>query len=260
MKVKLVLAGGGTRYPCYAGALRALEEEGIVPEEVIGTSAGAIIAAGIGAGMDSRELVALSKRLLPKNLLDRNLWPFGGKTSYFKGKKILKAFRDNFPATFEDCSKPVHIVTHNWSRGVNQVHSTGDLPLCVRASMSLPIFDMVKINGDYHEDGGYSGNFRVDYDRWSIDSDAPILGIRFAPRLRTRRAPPKTKLDRFTALLDDTLEANTFERIEDVSGKLTVIQIYTEFPTMNLYINAEDVEQMVFDGYLSTKQALKDLK
>lgn len=251
-KAKIILAGGGTRYPCYVGVFAALEEEGIEPAEIVGTSAGAIIAAGRGAGMDSKELSSLAKQVLPRKLLDRNFWPFGGTKSWFRGKKILAALRANLPSTFEECPIPVHIVTHNYSTGVNQVHSSGDLPLAVRASMSLPVFDMVQIGKDLHEDGGYSGNFRVDYTDWSTDIDAPLIGVRFYPVVKGRRPPPKNKIERFTALLNDTLEANTHERLEDVLD-LNVIEIYTEHPSLNLYMSEEDVEEMIMDGYLSTK-------
>ena len=51
-KVKLVLSGSGTRYPCFIGTIQRLLEEGYEIEEVCGTSGGAIIAAGFASWYD----------------------------------------------------------------------------------------------------------------------------------------------------------------------------------------------------------------
>jgi NTE family protein len=56
----LVLGGGGMRGLAHVGALRALEERGWEPAEVIGTSIGALIGAAWASGFTVREIEALS--------------------------------------------------------------------------------------------------------------------------------------------------------------------------------------------------------
>lgn len=56
MSVGLVLSGGGANGAFTAGVFAAIEEAGIVPTVLSGTSAGALNAAGIGVGMDAATL------------------------------------------------------------------------------------------------------------------------------------------------------------------------------------------------------------
>ena len=48
----IAFAGGGTRGAAHVGVLLALEEEGLLPDYVAGTSAGGIVAGIYGAGVD----------------------------------------------------------------------------------------------------------------------------------------------------------------------------------------------------------------
>lgn len=62
MNVDLVFEGGGVLGICYAGALKALEERGYIPQRCAGTSAGSVIAALIAAGFTSGELTEIVHR------------------------------------------------------------------------------------------------------------------------------------------------------------------------------------------------------
>ena len=53
--VALVLGGGGLRGFAHLGVLRALEEAGIKPDIVVGTSAGAVVGAAYASGMTSAQ-------------------------------------------------------------------------------------------------------------------------------------------------------------------------------------------------------------
>ena len=50
-KVVLVLSGGGAKALAHAGAFRALEQAGLTPSHIVGTSLGAVIGAALAAGM-----------------------------------------------------------------------------------------------------------------------------------------------------------------------------------------------------------------
>jgi len=51
MKVVLVLSGGGAKALAHAGAFRALEQAGLTPSHIVGTSMGAVVGAALAAGM-----------------------------------------------------------------------------------------------------------------------------------------------------------------------------------------------------------------
>ncbi len=61
--ITLMLVGGGSRSPAFAGALRAIEQKGLTPNQVVGASTGSIVAALYAAGMTSDEIAADSMAL-----------------------------------------------------------------------------------------------------------------------------------------------------------------------------------------------------
>lgn len=61
MKLGIAFAGGGLKGVAYIGVIKALEELGIQPEFISGTSSGSLFAASYAMGIDSKELANLSK-------------------------------------------------------------------------------------------------------------------------------------------------------------------------------------------------------
>lgn len=68
--VGLALGGGGLRGFAHVGVLRALEEAGIQPDIVVGTSAGAIVGAAYASGLDARQLEAAARGVKVYGLID----------------------------------------------------------------------------------------------------------------------------------------------------------------------------------------------
>ena len=61
-KIGIALSGGGARGIAHLGILKALEEFGIVPTHISGTSAGAIAGAFYAAGYSIPEIVSDLKK------------------------------------------------------------------------------------------------------------------------------------------------------------------------------------------------------
>src|SRR5471030_73312 len=59
-KIALVLGGGAARGFAHIGAIKALEAQGIVPDLIVGTSAGAVVGALYAAGNGGFELQKLA--------------------------------------------------------------------------------------------------------------------------------------------------------------------------------------------------------
>ena len=68
--VALVLGGGGLRGFAHVGVLRALEEAGIQPDMVVGTSAGAVVGAAYASGMTSAQIETAARDLRLPSLID----------------------------------------------------------------------------------------------------------------------------------------------------------------------------------------------
>lgn len=68
----LVLRGGGLRGFANLGVLQALDEAGIRPDLVVGTSAGAIVGAAYASGLRPAQLLAVARELRVASLIDFN--------------------------------------------------------------------------------------------------------------------------------------------------------------------------------------------
>ena len=261
-RFKLVLSGSGTKYPVFVGALKRLCEhieqlrkQGIDAgiDEVCGTSGGAVIAAGLATHYNEKDLKVTMKALeelvlntLPGPLLDLNFFPFG-LNGAFKGNKILKKFREVLPDVFTKTKIPVRIVTFNNNLGEHKIWETSDkveLPLVVRASMSLPfIFDPVFIRGDVHTDGGVTANFPLDI--YGVGDD--VIGFRIGSGKLERRKI-ENKIDIITSHVNGMIECSTREHVEDaIHAKVCYLK--TSHGGLDLNMDREDVKQQMVDGY-----------
>ena len=75
--VALVLGGGGLRGFAHVGALRALEEAGVRPDIVVGTSAGSVVGAAYASGMSAAQIESAALNMKVSSLLDFT-WSSGG--------------------------------------------------------------------------------------------------------------------------------------------------------------------------------------
>jgi len=64
----LVLSGGGMKGLAHVGVLQALEERGLEPSLIVGSSIGALIAATWATGMPLREIVARARLVRRKDV------------------------------------------------------------------------------------------------------------------------------------------------------------------------------------------------
>lgn len=146
----LVLGGGGMKGLAHVGALRALEEAGILPSHIIGTSIGALVAALTGAGLGWRELTVRARALRKENIVTINRWTlmFNGirQTSVFQGEPFQEYIRSQLPVEdFDELLVPVSINAVDLENGQMVWFGAGgrsDVPLsdAIYASCALPLF------------------------------------------------------------------------------------------------------------------------
>jgi len=175
-KTGLVLSGGGTRGFAHKGVLKALNEKGIFPDVIAGTSAGAIAAVLYADGHTPDEIMSFFK---DKELL-KYIEIILPKTGLVKMTGIIKLMTKYLRAkTFEELKIPVHIAACNINTGLTEYCSKGDLIKPLIASASIPVlFSPVKINEHYYVDGGVMDNFPIE----TIEKDAEkIIGVYVCP-------------------------------------------------------------------------------
>jgi predicted acylesterase/phospholipase RssA len=154
----LALGGGAARAFSQIGALKVLEQEGLYPKALAGTSSGAFIAALYALGTPA---TLLEKMMLEMNMLE--LWSqaldFGlHKAALIDGKRFTHFLDRKFfqGATFADLQIALSIACMDIETGQLVLLREGSVAKAVMASSSLSfIFAPVKIDGRYLIDGGF---------------------------------------------------------------------------------------------------------
>lgn len=176
MTTGLVLSGGGIRGVAHIGAIKALEEYGIYPTHIAGTSAGAIVGALYAAGCNWEEMLDFFKSTEIFSLTNYAM----GKLGFLDTEKFhdqLKAYISH--DTFESLGKQLYVTATNLLDGTLNVFSEGELIKPVLASAAVPgLFAPVEINKGYYVDGGTLNNFPVDLIKKYCDQ---IVGVYVNP-------------------------------------------------------------------------------
>ena len=94
MKLGIALSGGGIGGIAHVGVLKALEDYGIKPEIIGGTSSGAIVASLYALGYSPKYIYVLFKKYA-KVIAKMNVTPFmyGFKRIMGKGKDCIKGLK-----------------------------------------------------------------------------------------------------------------------------------------------------------------------
>lgn len=159
-KVGIVLSGGGARGIAHLGILKALEEFGIKPSVISGTSAGAIAGAFYASGYALQEI----KSIVEKGAFFNLSYVLIKKQGLFNMKGFEKMYQEYFPNnSFDDLQIPLHIAATDILNGECVYFSSGNLAQAIMASSCIPaVFQPVFFNNSYYVDGGVLNNFPVE--------------------------------------------------------------------------------------------------
>ncbi|WP_372769083.1 patatin-like phospholipase family protein [Lutibacter sp.] len=159
-KIGLVLSGGGVRAIAHIGLIKVLLENNIIPTQISGTSAGALIAALYAAGYSPEEMLSFFEEtpILKFSLFALN------KTGIIDSEKYIALFEKFFPLnSFEELNYPITITATNLISGNLEYFNKGELIKPLLASSALPpIFSPIEIKGDLFSDGGILNNFPIE--------------------------------------------------------------------------------------------------
>jgi NTE family protein len=151
-KLALVLGGGAVRGFAHIGVIKVLEAQGIVPDMVVGTSAGSVVGALYAAGYSGFELQKIAFKLEEDSVGD---WTIPDR-GFIKGEALqgfINKSVQNRP--IEKLKKPYAAIATDLQSGEMTVFSKGNTGMAVRASSSVPgLFQPVTINGHDYVDGG----------------------------------------------------------------------------------------------------------
>lgn len=165
LKLGLALGGGAARGFAHVGVIQVLEEAGIKPHLVVGTSAGSMVAAFYASGRNGVQLQRLSETMEEAALTDWNL-PLTSR-GLIKGDGLARYVAQvTGNKRIEDTTLPLGIVATDLHSGQGVLFQRGDIATAVRASSAVPaMFDPVRIAGHDYVDGGLVSPVPVRYAR-----------------------------------------------------------------------------------------------
>ena len=154
LKLGLALGGGAARGFAHVGVIAVLEEAGIRPQLVVGTSAGSLVAALYASGKTSAQLQQTALNMEEVAITDWMLPIFG--RGMFRGEALAKYVNELVAGRLmENMVIPLGIVATDLGNGKAVLFQKGDTGTAVRASSAVPaVFVPVKINGRDYVDGG----------------------------------------------------------------------------------------------------------
>ena len=179
-RIALALGGGAARGFAHVGVIKALEAQGIVPDLIVGTSAGSLVGALYASGMSGFDLQKAALAMDDSAVADFSL-PNRG---VIKGEALQDYVNTALGGrTIERLPRPLAIVATDLQSGEAIVFRAGNTGLAVRASSSVPgVFQPARINGRDVVDGGLVSPVPVRIAR-SIGADIVIaVDISAQPR------------------------------------------------------------------------------
>lgn len=197
-RIALALGGGAARGFAHIGVLQVLEEQGIKPDLIVGTSAGSVVATLYAAGKSPSELGNMAMTMDESSITD---WVFPGR-SVLKGEALAKFIRTNTGGRqIEQMRIPLGIVATDLNSGQPILFRRGDPGVAVRASSSVPaVFEPVKIGGREYVDGGLVSPIPVRYAR-SMGADIVIaVDISAIPEGQPTKGPIDILLQTFNIM------------------------------------------------------------
>ncbi|MGH1399969.1 patatin-like phospholipase family protein [Acinetobacter tandoii] len=150
--VALVLGSGGARGYAHIGVIQVLEQYGIHPDLIVGTSAGSVVGSIYASGKNAQQLREIALNMKANDVRDVKL----AMTGFFDGQKVENYVNEQVLDTpLELLKTPMYVVATELKEGKKVVFNYGNTGQAVRASVSIPsMFIPTKIAGEEYVDGG----------------------------------------------------------------------------------------------------------
>lgn len=280
-KIGLVLSGGGAKGMAHVGVLKVLEEAGIYPDYITGTSMGSIIGGlyAIGYRADTLEQLILAQNWdevlsdrIPLNRVlfeekpffenqlaefDFEKWQLRVPSGLNQGQQISKLLsRLTLPAIErqEFGNYPIPFVCNgsDMISGKSVTIERGDLAEAMRTSMAIPtLFTPVQRDSNLLVDGGLVHNFAV---REVIEMGADIIIGVYTGR-------QKAEVDGLTGLSDVLMQSFFLMGIEDAEQQIPLCDVYIE-PDLGRFSAAQfhAADSIIHQGEVAARALLPQLR
>jgi len=248
VKIGLALGGGAARGFAHIGVIKALEAQGIVPDIVVGTSAGAVVGALYASGLSGFELQKIALDMDASQIGDWSLPDRG----VFKGE-ALQNFVNRVVANrpLEKLPRSFSVVATDLKSGESVLFRTGNTGMAVRASSAVPgVFQPVGINGHEYVDGGLVSPIPVRAAR-SLGADFVIaVDISVNPRDARTSSTLDVLLQTFAIM------GQSIGRYEKAEADIVIRPVTTDLPATDF----AGRHRAVLEGEKAAAVAMVDIK
>ncbi|HZK34498.1 MAG TPA: patatin-like phospholipase family protein [Bacillota bacterium] len=152
VKIGLALGAGATRGMAHIGVLQVMEELGVRPDFIAGSSIGSLVGALYAAGVSPKMMEGIAQNLDAKLCYDIGI----PRKGFIRGKKLEDLIRlMTRNKSFEDLDIPLAITAVDLIKGERVIIKEGNVAQAVRASISIPgVFQPVYKGDKVLVDGG----------------------------------------------------------------------------------------------------------
>ena len=153
-RIGLALGGGAARGFAHVGVIQVLEEAGLHPNYVAGTSAGSLVAALYASGKTSQELRRVAETMEEAEITDW-MMPILNRGA-LRGEALARYVNSQVGGkSIEQMKIPLGIVATDLRNGEVVTFRRGNTGSAVRASSAVPaVFQPVRIGEREYVDGG----------------------------------------------------------------------------------------------------------
>ncbi len=248
IKIGLALGGGAARGFAHIGVIKALEAQGIVPDIIVGTSAGAVVGALYASGLSGFDLQKVALDIDEAQIGDWSLPDRG----VFKGE-ALQNFVNRAVANrpLEKLPRSFGVVATDLKSGESALFRSGNTGMAVRASSAVPgVFQPVNINGHDYVDGGLVSPIPV--------RAARSLGANFVIAVDISANPRDARTSSTFEVLLQTfaIMGQSISRYEKAEADIVIRPLTAELPATDF----AGRHRAVLEGEKATAAAMADIK
>jgi len=286
-KIGLVLSGGAARGLAHIGVIEKLNEWGIKPDIVVGTSMGAIVGAAYAYGLDVEQMLDVVRIFIEDGALESLVELSGAvdRGGIVPHNKIEGYFRTFFgDVKIEDLKVKYACTAYDLNSEEEIILESGDLVSAITASSAFPgVFEPVKVGNMLLIDGGIRNNIPIDiakrmgadliivsdvsqkrfsyYPRWYIESVGTVEDV---VKNFLKLIPGKESLPNFLSVLLKTIEGKTDDYglnllgLPDYEGANVVIRPYPDDEDKYLW-DFREYDLLYFYGLIAAEREKKIL-
>jgi NTE family protein len=245
--IGLVLSGGGTRGFAHLGVIQALNEAGIFPDVISGTSAGALIGVLYADGHTPAEIMKMMNSISRLDFM-RPALPREGLLQINGIIKILKTSLRS--KNFNELKIPLFVSATDLNNGKAVYFSEGELFDPVIASASIPVlFQPVKIGDISYVDGGVLDNLPIR----PIENKCRILIGSFVN--------PVGYMKKISGLINIAERTFMLSMSKEIYEKAKKFDLFIAPLALRNYkfLNPEKAQELFEIGYNATNQKLEEI-